>query len=110
MRCDFGTLAPGDTFEMVVQATAGPEGEHEVEAGAGGMGTFDTNIEDNNSVRRFVAGNPPPISTPSPSPSAANPAPSTSGGGGGGALDAWLLLALLGVAAYRCNRPNATNV
>ena len=103
IRCDFGTLAAGDKFEMVVQATAGPEGEHEVEAGAGGIGTFDTNIEDNSRNQRFVAGNPPP---PAPAPSAPPPTPATpsaatGGGGGGGSVDLALLLLLASAAVGR---------
>jgi hypothetical protein len=47
---------------------------------------------------------PPPVATPAPA------APND--GGGGGAVDAWLLVALLGLAAYRRrrNRTAASNV
>ena len=108
VRCDFGTLAAGDTFDMVVLATAvGPEGEHEVEAGAAGMRTFDTNIEDNTRRQRFVAGSAAPAPAPAPAPSPqpptspTTPPAATGGGGGGGSVDFVLLVLLVSATACR---------
>jgi hypothetical protein len=54
---------------------------------------------------------PNPDEAPPPAPSAVpTPAPAAPNDGGGGALDAWLLLALLGLAAHRRNRATRSNV
>ena len=121
IRCEIGTLASEDTFAITVQATAAPGGEHDVEGIVFSPRTFEIDNRNNISGRPFFAGTPPapspppagsnPVPPPPPPPAAPPPSAAPSGGGGGsGAIDAWLLLALLGVASYRRNRAARSNV
>ena len=110
MKCELGTLASGETVEVVAQATVDMQAQDVHVVGSADeitQGSFDTDAASNSRTVRLqaVAVSPPP---PAPAPSPPSPAPSptpapapAAGGGGGGAVDPTLLLLLVACLVRR---------
>ena len=101
MVCRFGTLAVGDNFEIVVEATVGPEGDYEITGGSSANESWDVAYANNehSSPFRATVTPPPPLVVPPPAPVVppAPPAPAAA------ALPVAAVAALIFGCCWRCS-------